>query len=175
MFFSCKVLEMVTADKRTNCIGLLCLLGQGRSTWVMSLNFFSGWIVITFGTLTSEPWAYPVTRAVIPFITPERETSSHAWPDYASLCPCSSHVYLSVAFSNTLSVIKQYLTNNGTWKSKPSASKTWTVLMVPDCHVWPKSKNLCIYCIFPNCSNMLDVILLLLYLVQIKMCQASSS
>lgn len=52
----------------------LCPLGWVRSNWLMSLNFFSGWIVVTCWGMypkALEPWDYPKTRAVIPFITPE--------------------------------------------------------------------------------------------------------
>lgn len=154
------------SSTQRNCISLLCVLGQGRSTWVMSLSFLRLYCG-SFWDMDFRALSLSQNKGCDPIHRSRKGENLSLDLICYSLCPCSPYRYLRVALSNTLSVIKQYLTTTGEWKSKPLASKHDCV--VPDSHVWPKSEDLLTYCISQNCSNMLDVILLLLLLVQMKM------
>lgn len=85
------------------------------------------------------------------------------------LCvPVVPTLYPRVAFPNTLSLLKQDLLSSGKWNSK-----RWSLLVLPDSCL--TKDLLTYYCIFQNCSNPLDFILLLLLLLQMKMWQTSNS
>lgn len=171
MFFSCTVPETVAAHKGIALVCFVFWARVGAPEWCLwaFLRLYCG----NFWDMDFRALSLSQNKGCgLIHCSRKGENLSLDLICY-SLCPCSPYRYLRVAFSNTLSVIKQYLTTSGEWKSKPSASKHDCV--VPDSHVWPKSEDLLTYCISQNCSNMLDVISLLLLLVQMKMWQASNS